>query len=275
MITMEFKQNIIRVYQLFRHTIINFLFKKKTKFDDDLAENLSKRGYYHFEVGDTNFDNLTEILKTKIKKYFPEKLGDTRLYGIDDESAEVKNYFHKIINQQKKRIKSVSTIKNLYLHCTMGGFLQNINKTSSGGGWHRDHHFELFKIMIYLSDVSEDNGPFSYLEGSHTKLSQLLCLLIFKLFSKKTTRYSQTLIKYVKIIFRYRQKTFTGKKGTCIVFNSSGLHRGLEIKSGERLALTAYIYPYTTNNKTLYERSKHMEIPDVLQKKNIKDYVLL
>ena len=34
----------------------------------------------------------------------------------------------KIINQEKERIKSVSTIKNLYLHSTMGGYLKNDTK---------------------------------------------------------------------------------------------------------------------------------------------------
>ena len=47
----------------------------------------------------------------------------------------------------------------------MGGFLQNAEKVSSGGGWHRDHHFELFKVMVYLSDVDKNNGPFSYIEN--------------------------------------------------------------------------------------------------------------
>lgn len=58
------------------------------------------------------------------------------------------------------------------------------------------------------------------------------------------------------------------------IFNSSVLHRGLEILSGERLALTAYIYPCTDSEKILLERSNRMNIPDDLQKKNIKDYVI-
>jgi len=272
---MEFKQNLIRLFKLLKHTTINSLFKKQPLFEDSLTKELYNKGYYVTNVEDKDFNELSKIIKEKIKKYFPSNNGDTRLYGIDDESIIVKENFHKIINSHKNRIKTVSTIKKLYLHCTMGGFSKNKEGASSGGGWHRDHHFELFKVMVYLSDVNEKNGPFSYIEKSHSKINQLLTLFFLKLFSKNTTRYSEDLINLICKIFNYKKKIFIGKKGTCIIFNSSGLHRGLEILSGERLALTAYIFPYTDSEKILHERSKHTNIPDDLRKKNIKDYVLL
>ena len=76
-------------------------------------------------------EELSKIVKQSIQKYFPLEKGDLRLYGIDDESSFVKKNFHKVINLHKNRIKSISTIKKLYLHCTMG-ILQNINGVSSG-----------------------------------------------------------------------------------------------------------------------------------------------
>ena len=81
----------------------------------------------------------------------------------------------------------------------MAGHLINDKPNSSSGGdgndeWHIDQHFELFKIIVYLSDVNEKNGPFSYLEGSHSKLIQLLILFFFKLFSKDPTRLSKKLM---------------------------------------------------------------------------------
>lgn len=272
---MNIIENLVRVCKLARHIIVNFFFIKEKSFEDNLMQSLNSKGYYICQEGEIDFDKLSLIIKQSIRKYFPLNNGDTRLYGIDDESIVVKENFHKIINSHKNRIKTVSTIKKLYLHCTMGGFLQNQKGASSGGGWHRDHHFELFKVMVYLSDVNEKNGPFSYIEKSHSKINQLLTLFFLKFFSKNTTRYSEDLVNFICKIFNYKKKIFIGRKGTCIIFNSSGLHRGLEILSGERLALTAYIYPYTDSEKILRERSKHMNIPDDLQKKNIKDYVIL
>jgi len=129
--------------------------------------------------------------------------------------------------------------------------------------------------MIYLSDVDINNGPFSYIEKSHSRMSQAITLFFFKFFSKNMTRYSENLIKIICKIFNYKIKNFTGTKGTCIVFDSSGLHRGLDIKSGERVALTAYIYPYTEDKRILNERTLHMNIPKNWIKKNIQDYNVL
>ena len=271
---MEFKQNLIRLFKLLKHTTINSLFKKQPLFEDSLTKELYNKGYYVTNVEDKDFNELSKIIKEKIKKYFPNKTGDTRLYGIDEESSLIKEYFHKIILNEKKRIKEVSTIKKLYLHCTMGGYLEYQKGASSGGGWHRDHHFELFKVMLYLTDVTIDNGPFTYLEKSHSKLSQFLCLLL-KFFSKETTRYSNNLVKMIKFFLRYKQKIFIAKKGTCIVFNSSGLHRGLKIKSGDRLALTAYIFSYTEDKNVLDKRSSHMKMPSNLVRKQIDQYLTL
>jgi len=268
-------ENLIRIYKLLRHIIIKFFFIKEKSFEDNLMQSLNSKGYYVCKEGEIDFEKLSSIIKRSIQKYFPSNSGDTRLYGIDDESIIVKENFYKILDSHKNRIKTVSTIKKLYLHCTMGGYLKNKKDASSGGGWHRDHHFELFKVMIYISDVNEQNGPFSYIEKSHSKINQLLTLFFLKLFSKNITRYSEDSINLICKIFNYKKKIFLGKKGTCIIFNSSGIHRGLEISGGERLALTAYIYPYTDNEKILHERSKHMNIPDSLRKKNIKDYVQL
>lgn len=271
---MKLKQNFLRSYKLLRHSLINLFYTKK-KFHDSLMINLDRNGYYEFNINDLDFENLSSIVINKVEKYSSDKKADARLYGIDDESQIIKEKFHKIIMQEKERIKSVSTIKNLYLHCTMGGYLKNESGACSGGGWHRDHHFELYKLMIYLSDVNLENGPFCYLEGSHKKFNQFISLFFFKLFSSHQTRYSEKLVRLQKFIFRYKQKKFIGKKGSCIVFNSSGLHRGLEIKEGSRIALTAYIYPYTKDQNLLNERSEHMNIPKELRKNKIQDYLKL
>ena len=37
-------------------------------------------------------------------------------------------------------------------------------------------------------------------------------------------------------------KIFNTKKGTCIIFDSSGIHRVIPIKNGFRYAITKYMY---------------------------------
>ena len=83
-------------------------------------------------------------------------------------SKEINEFALYILNKHKENILKVSSIKNLY-HSVMAGHLINDKPNSSSGGdgddeWHIDQHFELFKIIVYLSDVDEKNGPFSDLE---------------------------------------------------------------------------------------------------------------
>ena len=123
-----------------------------------------------------------------------------------------------------------------------------------------------------MTDVDKQNGPFSYLEGSQSKLIQFFTLAFFKLFSKNPTRFSKKSMEVIKKIFGLKLKTFTGKKGSCIVFNSAGIHRGLEIESGERISLTAYIFPFRKDNNIIDDRNKHMNIPKNLIKKNYDNF---
>ena len=37
----------------------------------------------------------------------------------------------------------------------------------SGGSWHRDSYLRQFKSLIYLNDVTDENGPFQVLTDSH------------------------------------------------------------------------------------------------------------
>ena len=267
-------ENCKRLYGLLKHAIFGKDKNKPNNLDRN-AFNLFNKGYYEFSVNidDKNFDN---IATNSIKKYFPHSKGDRRLFSIEEENEEIKIFFLKILDDHKENIKSVSTIKRLYLHSIMAGHLKNDEiKASSGGDWHIDQHFELFKIIIYLSDVDEANGPFSYIEGSHSKFIQFFTLFFFKFFSKNPTRFTNKLMKIIKKTFNLKQKIFTGKKGSCIIFNSAGIHRGLEIENGERISLTAYIFPFREDNKIIDERNKHMNIPSELLKQDYKNFVKL
>ncbi len=264
-------ENLKRLYGLLKHTLLEKKQSKLNNLNHD-SLNLYNKGYYEFNV-DIGEKKFSEIVENSINKYFPETRGDRRLFAVEEESEEIKEFLFKILANHKDNIKSVSSIKKLYLHAVMAGQLKNNEiKASSGGDWHIDHHFELFKIIIYLTDVDKQNGPFSYLEGSQSKLIQFFTLAFFKLFSKNPTRFSKKSMEVIKKIFGLKLKTFTGKKGSCIVFNSAGIHRGLEIESGERISLTAYIFPFRKDNNIIEERNKHMNIPKNLIKKNYDNF---
>jgi len=107
----------------------------------------------------------------------------------------------------------------------------------SGGGWHRDSALRRqLKFILYLSNVELSNGPFEYIEGSHKRASKIL-LSKEKGLKLRTQRFD-TLPKSL------HSKPILGKKGTLIIVDTSGLHRGMPVLEGERFALTEYIFDF-------------------------------
>jgi hypothetical protein len=90
--------------------------------------------------------------------------------------------------------------------------------------------------MVYLSDVDIVNGHFEYIPKTHHSINK------FKTnkFLTKKTRHSNDEIRVFKDSLP--SKIFNAKKGTCIIFDSSGLRRVTSIKNGFRYAITKYMY---------------------------------
>ena len=126
---------------------------------------------------------------------------------------------------------------------TLAGHLTAVpGNIGSGGGWHRDSFTNQFKAMIYLSDVGPENGPFQYIRGSHHLRSMICDQRLAEL------RVGQVRVRdeqIAKLVDENPQRliTLTGLAGTLILANTTGLHRGMPIISGERYALTNYYFP--------------------------------
>ena len=90
--------------------------------------------------------------------------------------------------------------------------------------YHRDtDSSEFYKYFIYLTDVSNDNGPHVYVKSSHTNSNAF--------FSHERFNDSEVEIEYGE------QRGITGVAGTRFIANTIGLHKGLKPKSSERLLL--------------------------------------
>jgi hypothetical protein len=112
----------------------------------------------------------------------------------------------------------------------------------SGEGWHRDSYFRQFKAILYLSDVEPDNGPFEFIQGSHTPFSLIRDGLVAEM-GYGQTRYSDQQIEALIAASPNRLLTVVGGVGTLILANTSAVHRGRPIVSGERYSLTNYFMP--------------------------------
>ena len=100
--------------------------------------------------------------------------------------------------------------------------------------YHRDFNsIKFIKFFTYFNDVSEDNGPFTYVESSSTKLPSNWL---------QRHRWSD---KEIKAIYGENSiKHLTASYGDLIVGSTNGFHKGEMLKKGQRLMLTLN---YTTH----------------------------
>lgn len=97
--------------------------------------------------------------------------------------------------------------------------------------WHFDMDRPTWlKVFFYLTDCEDDNGPHCFVSGTHLKRK-----IPIKLRSKGYERLKDEEIN--KIFNKDMIKKFVTKKGTILFEDTSGLHKGLTLKSGSRLIL--------------------------------------
>jgi hypothetical protein len=103
--------------------------------------------------------------------------------------------------------------------------------------WHRDGDGTVLKLFVYLSDVFAENGPFVYAPGSHKSPLR-------EINYKNRPKSDDELRELLK---GYKREFVTGvcKRGTAVLANTSGMHKGGHVLEGERKALLiAYYLPW-------------------------------
>lgn len=100
--------------------------------------------------------------------------------------------------------------------------------------WHRDpEDKKMVRVFLYLNDVDESAGPFTYLRYSHMGGKHR------RLFPQHPPRGTYKLPADVdRFIPKDDVKVCTGKAGTIIFCDTSGLHRGGLAKSNKRFMYT-------------------------------------
>ena len=135
-------------------------------------------------------------------------------------------------------------IVNSYLGGWSKFFYSSLNITTPVGSkahafrsqnWHRDPEDKILcKVFLYLSDVDETAGPFIYIKGSHSNGKWA------GVYPQKPPKGSYPPVEVVdKLIPEEETLVCTGKAGTIIFADTSGLHRGGFATHKERLMFTA------------------------------------
>ena len=192
------------------------------------------------ELKDAFASELNSVLHTS----------DKRIFGIESISSVARK-----INQDP-HLNDIARIINCsptYCAFTLANWLQSGNYGSSGNGWHRDSFLVQFKAMVYLTDVLPETGAFQIIPFSH-KLPNILKSFKWLGFKYLETRYSEAAVRAYEDSSSTSRITLSAPAGTLILFNSTAIHQGSPIQSGERYALTNYYYSTIYNQKLIHDK---------------------
>jgi hypothetical protein len=165
---------------------------------------------------------------------------DKRMFGVEEVSSLLSEFHH---DPFLRGVGEVLGGLALYNFATLGARIDATGANNgSGDGWHRDGHGFQFKSILYLSDVTDENGPFEFLPGSHKRWRATFDTAIGGLPPPPGTRYEPAVVDRMVSRFGPKRQHYTAKAGTLLLVNTSGIHRGRPLLSGSRYALTNYYY---------------------------------
>ena len=120
--------------------------------------------------------------------------------------------------------------------------------------WHRDpEDLQIIKVFIYLSDVGEQSGPFSYIPRTHSFGAEVerarQCEASKRLSNEEMSR----------VFGPSSWKVCTGAADTMIVADTIGYHRGGKPTSGVRILVT---FTYTSATPMMARKLRVAGAPD-------------
>lgn len=137
--------------------------------------------------------------------------------------------------------------------------------TPSCAYFHRDASGGDIKVIIYMSDVGPDNGPFSYIIGSHrmvlpladdhvseandsnglsgTGLANRRCFAALPAAWRQKGAFGNDVLDDTPLANAIQGGLWaiSGKKGSIVMFDTKGVHRGGMVVHGERRVITCVL----------------------------------
>jgi hypothetical protein len=166
---------------------------------------------------------------------------DRRIYGID-RLVDVR-----AINALAKKLLPLARqfygVWDVKYFCMFGEIKATDNNVGSGSGWHRDSPFRhQFKCIVYLTDVTDRNGPFEYIPKSHAFKEVEGVSNVLKSQLNQDRFEDQDISNLVKNKLLDPVSSITGTAGMILYADTRGLHRGKPLVAGMRRAITYYFY---------------------------------
>jgi hypothetical protein len=235
---------ILTLLQYIKVFISDF-FSVKTQLSRGNEKIMSDLKYYGYSVIPNYLSRETAIeLGVSVESVISNRKTDINM-GDDLRIFGIEHFLQPLLDfKQDKQFQELSNFVNrrdVDCRYVMANLLIAGNDGSSGQGWHRDAFGTQFKAIIYLSDVSIENGPLEIIPQSH-KLRFVTTLVGKGILKFKQNRMTNHEAKAVMNCTESSKK-LVGDAGTVIVFNSTTIHRGHPIIDGKRIAATNYYLP--------------------------------
>ena len=161
--------------------------------------------------------------------------------------------------------RSMLTVADSYLRMTAQLRYFNVWYTTASTGisresqlWHFDREDNyILKAFLYLDDVDEGTGPFTYAPGTHRngKYRSIQPEFIMEGNVRRTTDEQMA-----KVFPREKWKIGTGKKGTIVFADTRGFHKGGEARSKDRLMFTCMYTSPASQSKDLIRFPKELSL---------------
>jgi len=230
-----------------------------SKYDEDeqkILKEIQKKGYYIIpnfvdkEFCEKCIKDADYLLENK-KEHIVHNTSDIRIYGVEKLSPTFKPFAeNEFLNNIANHYNQMETLNAWTQTSRVKYFPGN---TGASAGWHRDSKDRQFKAILYLNDVTENNGPYQIIEGSH-KWLQILKDNHNSQHPYANNRFTDEEIEKILKNRKEKLKTIIGKAGTVILKDCSAIHRGSPLKSeGVRYVITNYFFVKQKINRRLVE----------------------
>ena len=253
----------------------NFQRKHKQNFltlneqEKKILLEINKNGYVVIndfldkETCDACIKDMDWMFENKKEFVHSTDYADNRIFGAECLSKNINKFASHPLLQKLANAYNATPTSNGF---TLAGKIQTTgHEYGSGGSWHRDSYFRQFKSLVYLTDVSVDNGPFQVILGSHDRKNISNDSKSADLESMQCT-FNQETVKKILKDEPERLKTLTAKAGTVVLVDTSTIHRGLPLKNGNRYALTNYFFENSQINSYLVEHFSPLVSPEKVLK---------
>jgi ectoine hydroxylase-related dioxygenase (phytanoyl-CoA dioxygenase family) len=216
---------------------------------ETVNQQLNEKGYYIFEerLNDATIEKLLDFAKshkssTRVMTDGKKSAVDLFYDPLDKKAVRYDYKENDLINND--------IVQTLMCDPSIIHVAQNYLETTPivdvvGMWWNTDFqkepdseaaqyfHFDMdrikwLKFFFYLTDVDEEKGPHSFVEGSHRDGG-----IPFSMTSKGYARLSDEEVS--KYYGKDKIKVFTAPKGTIIAEDTRGLHKGTNVINGDRL----------------------------------------